>query len=260
MTAVGRMAAGIAHEIRNPLSSIAGSVHVLSEIAALDQEQHMLVDIVKRESERLNDIITGFLDYSREKEYQFAELDLVSLLEDTLTLLENRTEFAPPADAHPHTSPIQIMRRLEAQQALALVDGDRMKQVFWNICDNAVRAMPEGGTLDVWLRGADENWLISFGDTGPGLDPQQREKIFEPFQSSFDKGTGLGLAIVYEIVQAHEGKITVHSAPGAGTQFTLQLKRVAPEREAAAAAAGNTGTTVVGKPVLLGAAGKVTHG
>ncbi len=227
LAAVGRMAAAIAHEIRNPLSSIAGSVKVLSDVSVLDQEQRTLVDIVTRESERLNNIISDFLMYSREKEYKFATTDLVPLLEDTLALLENRLpssgEGAPGEAAE--GGRIHIVRRFEVEQAFALADGDRMKQVFWNICDNALRAMPQGGTLTVSLQASNERWIISFADTGRGLARQEKEKIFEPFQSDFQGGTGLGLAIVYQIVQAHDGKIFVRSMEGKGTEFSLQLRQ-----------------------------------
>jgi len=227
LSAVGRMAAGIAHEIRNPLASIAGSVKVLSVISALTEEQQALVDIVTRESDRLNKIISDFLIYSREKNYRFAAHDLVTLLEDTLTLLENRHESG--------SAQVKIVRRFSVREALATVDGDRIKQVFWNICENAVRAMPGGGTLTVSVTGSDSAWEISFADTGQGLSSQQIEKVFEPFQSGFDGGTGLGLAIVYQIMQAHEGKVTVQSRPGAGAEFVLELKSAAPQAHSPAA-------------------------
>ncbi|MGI9104148.1 MAG: two-component system sensor histidine kinase NtrB [Terriglobales bacterium] len=238
MAAVGRMAAAIAHEVRNPLSSIAGSVKVLADVSVLDQEQRTLVDIVTRESERLNNIVSDFLTYSREKQYQFATLDLVALLEDTLTLLSNR---AGGSDGKP---PINIVRRFEESSAPALVDGDRMKQVFWNICDNAMRAMPQGGTLTVSLKAQDGNWNIVFADTGVGLRGSEMEKIFEPFQSNFEGGTGLGLAIVYQIVQAHEGKVSVRSAVGKGTEFMVQVRQAAQAAaasESAVAARGARG-------------------
>jgi two-component system sensor histidine kinase PilS (NtrC family) len=213
LAAVGRLAAGIAHEIRNPLSSIAGSVKLLSGIAALTDDQRALVDIVTRESDRLNSIIGDFLTYSRNREFQNARVDLCQLLSDTLTLLENRQ------------SGMRIERVFSHTEAIAEGDGDKLKQVFWNLCSNALRAMPGGGTLTVTLDSLEGNWRIRFQDTGPGIAPQLIEKIFEPFQSGFDGGTGLGLAIVYRIMQAHKAHISVRSEPGKGTEFTLLFRQ-----------------------------------
>jgi len=227
LSAVGRMAAGIAHEIRNPLSSIAGSVKVLSSISALNDEQRTLVQIVTRESERLNRIVSDFLVYSREKNYKFRAQDLVSLLNDTLTLLENHPLIVSPGKTG--SKKISLVRQYATADAFATVDGDRLKQVFWNLCENAVRAMPEGGVLTVSLTGKEQTWAICFSDTGSGMDAQLLEKIFEPFQSRFEGGTGLGLAIVYQIVQAHEAQISVSSAPGKGSEFRLEFSRAARE-------------------------------
>jgi two-component system, NtrC family, sensor histidine kinase PilS len=223
LSAVGRLAGGIAHEIRNPLSSIVGSVKMLGRMSSLDDEQRLLLEIVTRESERLNAIISDFLNYTREKVYKFAPTDLVLLVEDTLTLLENR----PQITSHEQVSPnrIHIVRRFEAPHAPAMVDGDKMKQVFWNICENAVRAMPGGGTLSVSVTERVGEWHISFADTGRGIAPQQLEKIFEPFQSRFEGGTGFGLAIVYQILQAHGAKVTVRSTQGSGAEFTVEIAR-----------------------------------
>lgn len=217
LAAVGRLAAAIAHEIRNPLTSIAGSVSMLSDAAALNDEQRQLLQIVTRESERLNNIITDFLAYSRGKQYRFECVNLVPLLQDTLTLLEHRLTA--------ENAGIRLARNFPKSQALVLADGDKLKQVFWNFCENALRAMKKtGGTLTVSLvqRGAD--WEMSFADTGAGINPQQTEKIFEPFQSNFEGGTGLGLAIVYQIVQAHEGKVWARSEVGRGTSFVVRLR------------------------------------
>jgi two-component system, NtrC family, sensor histidine kinase PilS len=189
---------------------------MLEEIASLTEEQRMLVQIVTRESERLNSIITDFLAYSRNKQYKFEKTDLLPLLDDTLTLLQNRL-LAEEKN-------IQIVRRITVASAFVVADGDRMKQVFWNFCENAVRAMKSGGTLTVSVEAEGEDWQVSFADTGPGMNPQQTEKIFEPFQSQFEGGTGLGLAIVYQIVQAHEGKVWARSKEGQGTTFVLRLR------------------------------------
>lgn len=221
LAAVGRLSAAIAHEVRNPLTSIAGSASLLAEMPDLSDEHRRLLQIVTRESERLNDIITDFLAYSRTKQYHFAHVDMVPLLEDTLTLLGHRLQA--------QNTGIKIERRYAAKAVYAVADGDRMKQVFWNFCENAVRAMKKGGTLTVSIEEIDADWQFSFADTGPGMSPQMVEKVFEPFQSQFEGGTGLGLAIVYQIVQAHEGKVFVRSKQGQGCTFVLRLRRAAEE-------------------------------
>jgi signal transduction histidine kinase len=116
-----------------------------------------------------------------------------------------------------------------------IADGDKIKQVFWNFAENAVRAMKDGGTLKVAIERLGDDWQVSFSDTGTGMTPQQTEKIFEPFQSNFEGGTGLGLAVVYQIVQAHEGKVWARSKPGQGTTFVLRLRRLDAERQATSA-------------------------
>jgi two-component system sensor histidine kinase PilS (NtrC family) len=120
---------------------------------------------------------------------------------------------------------ITINRSFAVPHAWTIADGDKLKQVFWNLCENAVRAMKNGGTLTTTVEAVKDEWQISFIDTGSGMTPQQVEKIFEPFQSNFEGGTGLGLAIVYQIVQAHEGKVFARSKPGQGTTFVLRLHR-----------------------------------
>ena len=217
LAAVGRLAAAIAHEIRNPLTSIAGSASMLINIPSLNGEHRQLLQIITRESERLNGIITDFLAYSRNRQYKLAEVDLLPLLEDTLTLLEHRLLA--------ENTGIRISRNFAVPQAKALADGDKIKQVFWNFCENAVRAMKEGGVLTISVSEAGPDWNISFADTGPGISPQIVDKIFEPFQSQFEGGTGLGLAIVYQIVQAHDGKVWARSKVGQGSEFVLRLHR-----------------------------------
>jgi len=221
LAAVGRLAAGIAHEIRNPLASIAGSVKLLASLAALNDDQRTLVEIVTRESDRLSSIIGDFLAYSREKKYQMRAVDLVLLLDDTLTLLENLPDRR-----------VRIVRNFAVEHAYTMGDADKLKQVFWNICSNSLRAIQQrlndqafSGTLAVELRASERNWTLSFCDNGPGIPPQQMENMFEPFQSKFEGGTGLGLALVYQILQAHQAKILVRSELGAGAEFVLSFLR-----------------------------------
>jgi two-component system sensor histidine kinase PilS (NtrC family) len=213
LAAVGRLAAGIAHEIRNPLASIAGSINVLSEVTPFNDEQKTLVNIITRESTRLNNIISDFLVYSREKSFKFSRMDLIPLLEDALVLLSNRSQ----------TKELTIVRDYALPEAFAAIDADRIKQVFWNLLENAVRAMQGKGTITVSVRAAGDFLRIGVRDTGPGIPPNLTEKIFEPFQSRFEGGTGLGLAIVYQIVQAHGAKIFVKSKLGSGAEFILEI-------------------------------------
>ena len=253
LAAVGRLSAAIAHEVRNPLTSIAGCASLLAEMPDLNDEHRRLLQIVTRESERLNGIITDFLAYSRTKKFTFECVDLIPLLEDTLTLLEQRLEA--------QSLSIRVERRYAVEKAMAMADGDRMKQVFWNFCENAVRAMGKSGALTIGIAQHEADWEFTFADTGPGMSPEMIEKIFEPFQSGFEGGTGLGLAIVYQILQAHEGKVFARSKLGQGCTFVLQLKRAAEHEHVHAATpvkpkAHAAAATRSSAPVLPPAIGK----
>jgi len=223
MAALGRLSAAIAHEIRQPLTAMAGALKELARLAPLEEDDQKLVQIVTRESQRLNKIVTEFLDYARDKAYTFTDVDLTAVVEETLVLLVHDAASA---------SKYRIERAFPEQRLYVRADRDALKQVLWNLFNNALRAMPEGGVLSVGLAASREWVQMSVRDTGLGFDPRVAARMFEPFQSGFTGGTGLGLAIVYQIVQGHHGRIGMTEREGPGTEFVVELPR-AQERKSA---------------------------
>ncbi|MGH9432671.1 MAG: ATP-binding protein [Terriglobia bacterium] len=217
MATLGRMAAGIAHEVRNPLTSIAGSIRLLQNMSHLTEDQAKLIDIVNRESSRLDKLVSEFLTYSREQRYEFRRVDLVTLLDETLLLLEQHPRF---------NKGFLIQRNFPQRPVTISADADKLRQVFWNICDNSLKAMPDGGRLTAEIAdGPGREVQVTLADTGIGFSEEQLERIFEPFQGKFRNGTGLGLAIVYQIIQGHHGRIQVSSKQGEGSRFLIQIPR-----------------------------------
>jgi two-component system sensor histidine kinase PilS (NtrC family) len=223
MAALGEMAAGIAHELRNPLASISGSVQVLRSELDPEGEEAQLMEIVLRESQRLDRTIRDFLLFARPGSFSPRVVDLGPMLEEMATLLRNAPDFR---EGHE----VQILA--EGGPACCEVDPDRIKQVFWNLAQNAVRAMPEQGVLEVRLSPRGESQLaIRFRDQGVGMSEDEARAYFQPFSGRFRGGTGLGAAIVYRIVEEHGGQVRVHSAPERGTEVTVLLPRRLPAAE-----------------------------
>jgi two-component system sensor histidine kinase PilS (NtrC family) len=215
LAAVGRVAAGIAHEIRNPLAAMRGSIQVLRSEMNGDPGQAELMEIVLRESDRLNHIITDFLTYARPRPVSLADTDLREPLRETFTLLRHSPEMR---DGH------TIEEDLPDTPVRVQADAAGLRQVFWNLARNALSAMPAGGTLRVELCPTNYSRVrITFTDTGQGMSPEQVERLFEPFSSSTTGGTGLGLSIVYQIIRDHGGTINVRSREGNGTTIIIEL-------------------------------------
>jgi two-component system sensor histidine kinase PilS (NtrC family) len=215
LAAIGRMAASIAHEIRNPLAAMRGSIQMLRTEMEGESAQTELMEIILRESDRLNRIITDFLTYARPRSIVHATVDIGDLLKQTFTLLRHSPEVKESQT---------IAEDIPSESLFAEADAEQIRQVFWNLARNALQAMNQGGTLraEVGNTGSNGRVRITFSDTGRGMSPEQVEHLFEPF-SSTTGGTGLGLSIVYQIIRDHGGTINVRSREGRGTTITIEL-------------------------------------
>jgi two-component system sensor histidine kinase PilS (NtrC family) len=219
LAAVGEMAAGIAHEIRNPLASMSGSLQILRQELPLSDEQSQLMDIVLRESDRLNDTIRSFLAYARPLRSSLMRLDIRQVLTDTGTLLQNSPELM---ESH------SIQCDVPSEPVWCLADEAQIRQILWNLATNGLRAMPDGGRLTLAASsaaaaGVPAVVLIAVSDEGIGIDPQELDGILQPFHGGFARGTGLGLSIVHRIVSDYGGELLVASQPGKGTTVTVKL-------------------------------------
>jgi two-component system sensor histidine kinase PilS (NtrC family) len=217
LAAVGRVGAGLAHEIRNPLGAMRGAIQVLESNTPPESVQADLMQIILRESDRLNSIITNFLSYAKPKVGSFSEVDACESIRDTVKLLRHSPDVTPR-----HT----LKEVLPNHPVFVSADSTQLKQVFWNLARNSINAMPEGGDLLIKLEPVPDNRVqIMFEDNGVGMSPEQVERLFEPFSNSTSGGTGLGLSIVYQIIRDHDGVINVRSFEGEGTVITIVMPR-----------------------------------
>ena len=216
LAAVGEMAAGIAHEIRNPLASMSGSIQILRQELPLSSEQEQLMDIVLRESERLNTTIRSFLAYARPQRFQIARFDVRRALNDTALLLRNSAEVLEGHEIAVDVPPAELWYE---------ADEGQIKQIIWNLATNGLRAMADGGRLRLAgaLEPASDGVVLTVHDDGIGIPPEELDALFQPFHGTFAKGSGLGLAIVHRIVSDYNGEIQVSSQPGAGTTVSVRL-------------------------------------
>jgi two-component system, NtrC family, sensor histidine kinase PilS len=220
LAAVGEMAAGIAHEIRNPLASMSGSMQMLKQELPLSADQAQLMDIVLKESERLNQTIKSFLAYARPQRFSPQKLDLRPIVHETAMLLRNSPEVG---DQHE----IEVTNADDAVMVEA--DESQVRQIIWNLATNGLRAMPNGGTL--CLSAVHEQSesggvaVLLVEDQGVGIRPEDIDSIFQPFRGSFGKGSGLGLAIVHRIITDYGGQIDVRPRAAGGTTFRVTFPK-----------------------------------
>jgi len=232
LAAVGELSAGIAHEIRNPLASISGSVEVLKDEPSLSEESQKLLDLIIKETGRLNQILTDFLEYSRIGPSLLSKVELVHLLDEVIQIVRKHPSYK---------SSISINRSLSSEVLYVLGEENQIKQIILNLLVNAMEAMEEkGGEIQISDKGFnqmdqfyfweeepdDSDWIpVAIIDQGKGMTEEQKEKIFSPFFSAKKNGTGLGLAIVHRLVNNLGGRIEFRSQPTKGTVFVVYLQK-----------------------------------
>jgi signal transduction histidine kinase len=213
MVAIGELAAGIAHEIRNPLGIITGSAETVRKHADRKIREEM-TNYILEESKRINGLINTFLDFARTKEPKLVSCDLREVLEKTLLLLSPQAK----------TSGVEIKKEIPQKLLQVSIDADQMRQAFTNLGVNALEAMPQGGVLKVTvLENAKGKIILRFSDTGKGIPKEVQAKVFDPFFTTKEGGTGLGLSIVHRIITQHGGDISVEGEEGRGSIFTISL-------------------------------------
>lgn len=220
LAAIGQLAAGIAHEIRNPLAAVSGSIQLLSKALKLDGAEKHLMQIVVRESSRLDSLISNFLSFARPDRIVPGKFELKTLVEEIVEVLKNDNKL-----------PENIDIRIKADGTTEIIaDQQQIRQVIWNLFINAIQAMPEGGRIFVEIEPASMNMdgdalTLKISDTGTGIDSKDIDQIFNPFFTTKSTGSGLGLSVVHRIVENHGGHITVSSKKGKGTTFTIYLPK-----------------------------------
>jgi signal transduction histidine kinase len=214
LSAMGRMAAGIAHEIRNPLGIIKSTAQLVRGELTDGSSPAQLLEFIPEEVDRLNEILTGYLDFAKQAPSRPTPLELVQLLRRTLRMMDR--DFADAG--------VQVLDNLDVVGQLPLTaDPRRLQQVFLNLFLNAIQAMPEGGELRLRVGVTGGLAEIEVSDTGVGLDPAERERLFDPFVTTKEKGSGLGLSVARQIVHDHGGRIAIDGAPGRGATVRLTL-------------------------------------
>lgn len=215
LSEAGRVSASLAHEIRNPLAAISGSVQVLKKELALSDEQRDLMGIVIKESERVSHSLEQFLDFALPSKRVFSVISLTDILDETLKILQGGGEL---------NGKVEVTGNFRSSDLHYYGNAGQFKQVFWNLIKNAVKAMPEGGRLRLDFLGLQrKEFRIIVADTGKGMTDKDKEHLFEPFYSGFENGRGLGMSIVRKIVDDYDGRIDVRSELNKGTEIAITL-------------------------------------
>ena len=215
LATAGEMSAAIAHEIRNPLGAISGSAQIMRKSEDLDAEQKYLMDIIVKESERLSGTLNEFLTFAKQPNYSPNEVDLLPVVKETVHFISKSPQIKDNHTIQLHCHDLEILK--------GTVDTNMFKQLMYNLTLNGIKAMPDGGNLNVYLAKHGEMVRLEVKDSGIGVTPEHMDRIFQPFTSGSVQGIGLGLAIVYKIVQEHGGQIKVRSLPGKGTSMIIYL-------------------------------------
>lgn len=215
LASMGRMAAGIAHEIRNPLSSIRGLAQYLRNKFEKDSESHEYASVMISEVDRLNRVIQDMLNFAKPHEPKLAPSNIESIISHSLKLI----------GAELSEKKINIILINDSEVPIVFADTDLLTQVFLNLFVNAIDAMDENGTIEISFSEDKHSIIIEISDEGTGIKEENLNKIFDPFFTSKSNGTGLGLAIVYRIIENHNGEITVNSIVNKGTIFKIKLPK-----------------------------------
>jgi len=224
LAAIGQLASGVAHEVRNSLGPISGSAEILAEQLHLEGENKQLLDLICRESRHLQEFTSSLLDFARVRPLSLEEVDLVPLIEEVLESVKKHPAFD-------HEISLEVSPG--GGRPAIVADRGLLKAAFLNLGINAVEATPSGGSVTVRIeeRGSAASGggavLVEFRDTGPGISEKDRERVFEPFYTTKKSGSGLGLAHVKQVASRHGGKVVLESAPGEGTVVRIELPRLA---------------------------------
>lgn len=220
--ALGQLSAGLAHEIRNPLASIAGAAGILQRTAPLAPKEKECLEIICKESQRLNGLLTQFLDFARPRSPKYHATDVAGMADEVLQLAAHALGKRP----------VELGKEIPPDLGPVECDPELMKQVLLNLVINAVQATEGGGQVVVAAESRNERMIIEVRDTGCGISDTDRDRIFDPFFTTKESGTGLGLSVAHQIVEQHHGILTAETNPGGGMTFSVSLPLHAERRHA----------------------------